>query len=73
MFMIWCRSHQDTEPGVDLGLAAELGDLHEDVVEVKEDTEHVQWSNSPAMRSEPIGKIYIEKESKCDTGKSKYL
>ena len=52
--------------GGDLGLAAELSPIKDDVVDAdgsKEDIDSTYWT-TPAMRSEPVGTLFIEKKSK---------
>ena len=58
-------SRSETEEEVEaVGLAAELGDLKDDVVEAEKEEamEEAKWAQ-PAMRSEPVNKVFIEQRS----------
>ena len=59
------RSETEEEEVVEVGLAAELGDLQDDVVEAEkaEAMGEARWAQ-PAMRSEAISKVFIEQRSK---------
>ena len=49
--------------GDNLGLAAELDDLQEDVVGDEQEHIEYRWTTVPQMKSEPLNKIFVEKES----------
>ena len=44
-------------------MAAELDDLQEDVVVDEEEHVDYRWTTVPQMKSEPLNKIFVEKES----------
>lgn len=48
-----------------MGLAAELADLEEDVVADDHDDDQIEakWTTVPVMKSEPLNKVFVEKES----------
>ena len=46
-----------------VGLAAELADLEEDVVGDEDEAVDTKWTAAPVMKSEPLNKVFIEKQS----------
>lgn len=62
------RSETEEDEGeVEVGLAAQLGDLKDDIIEAEKAEEAAKeeavWAQ-PAMKSEPISKVFIEQKSK---------
>ena len=54
----------------EVGLAAELGELKEDVImsdSMEQKREDATWAQ-PAMRSEPVSKVFIEQKGKRHQG-----
>ena len=59
-----CFVFRPTYAGDNLGLAAELADMEEDVVVDDDDQIESRWTAVPAMKSEPLNKVFVEKQSK---------
>ena len=65
-FSINSSALDDEVPEYDLGLAAELRNIKDDVVDAdgsRDERESIKMS-APAMRSEPLGTVFIERKSK---------
>ena len=59
--------HWHSEPPEELGLAAELSELHEDVEEAEEEDEDednvIPTAVPTGMHSQVIGKVFVERKS----------